>query len=83
MAGVTRSVEVRNSLTGEIELHPINEIAASHLARRTFVGNIYLSVQDPNLIGKMSGHVEGSRAFRRYRNIEDSTLCEAVKHLNG
>lgn len=83
MAGVTRSVEVRNSLTGETELHPINEIAASHLARRTFVGNIYLSVQDPNLIGKMSGHAEGSRAFKRYRNIEDSTLREAVKHLNG
>jgi integrase len=83
MAGVTRSVEVRNSLTGETELHPINEIAASHLARRTFVGNIYLSVQDPSLIGKMSGHAEGSRAFRRYRNIEDSTLREAVRHLNG
>ncbi len=78
MAGVTRCVEIRNSLTGEIELHPINEVASSHIARRTFVGNIYLGVHDPNIIGKMSGHVEGSRAFKRYRNIEDSTLYEAI-----
>ena len=78
MAGVTRSVEVRNPLTGEREIRPINEIASSHLARRTFVGNAYLKVHDPNLIGKMSGHVEGSKAFRRYRNIEDSTLKEII-----
>ena len=73
-ADVVRSVEVRNTLTGETEMRPINEVASSHLARRTFVGNAYFKVQDPNLIGKMSGHVEGSKAFARYRNIEDETL---------
>ncbi|MCC8119078.1 MAG: hypothetical protein LIP09_10095 [Bacteroidales bacterium] len=49
-------------------------MVSSHLARRTFIGNAYMKVQDPNLIGKMSGHTEGSHAFARYRNIEDSTL---------
>jgi hypothetical protein len=48
------------------------------LARRTFVGNAYFKVHDPNLIGKMSGHVEGSKAFKRYRRIEDSTLKEVI-----
>lgn len=74
VAGITRSVETRNAKTGEMETLPINGIASSHLARRTFVGNAYRKVSDPNIIGKMSGHVEGSRAFSRYRNIEDETL---------
>ena len=63
MAGVTRNVEVRNPLTSENEIRPINKIASSHLARRTFVGNAYFKVSDPNLIGKLSGHVDGSKAF--------------------
>lgn len=78
LAGVTRNVEVLNTLTNEFEIHPINEIASSHLARRTFIGNAYFKVTDPNLIGKMSGHVEGSRAFKRYRNIEDETLKNVI-----
>ncbi len=78
MAGITRKVEVRNPRTGENEYKPINEIASSHLARRTFVGNAYFKVSDPNLIGKMSGHVEGSKAFKRYRRIEDETLKSVI-----
>lgn len=77
-AGITRKVEVRNSKTGEFELRPINELASSHLARRTFVGNAYAKVSDPNIIGKMSGHVEGSKAFSRYRNIEDELLRNVI-----
>ena len=76
--GITRNVEVRNAQTGENKLRPINEIASSHLARRTFVGNAYLKVSDPNIIGKMSGHVEGSKAFSRYRKIEDETLSNVI-----
>lgn len=73
MTGITREVVVRNPTTGEFETRHINEIASSHLARRTFVGNAYLKAPDPNIIGAMSGHAEGSKAFRRYRNIEEST----------
>ena len=79
--GIVRSVAVKNPKTGETEMRPLNEIASSHLARRTFVGNAYLHVADPNIIGKMSGHVEGSKAFSRYRRIEDSTLKEVVKQI--
>lgn len=82
MAGVTRNVEIRNPKTGESEIVPINTIASSHLARRTFVGNLYFKVQDPNLIGKMSGHVEGSEAFKRYRKIEDETLKDVISNLD-
>lgn len=78
ISGITRNVEIRNARTGEIEVRPINEIASSHMARRTFVGNAYRKVSDPNIIGKMSGHVEGSKAFSRYRNIEDETLKNVI-----
>ncbi len=77
-AGITRMVEVRNPTNGEREMRPINEVASSHMARRTFVGNVYFKVSDPNIIGKMSGHAEGSKAFARYRKIENSTLRDAV-----
>jgi hypothetical protein len=30
------------------------------MARRTFIGNI---VKDPNLVGALSGHKEGSQGF--------------------
>ena len=82
LAGITRNVIIRNPKTGENELVPIDTVASSHLARRTFIGNAYFKVSDPNLIGKMSGHVDGSRAFKRYRNIEDETLWDLVNKMN-
>lgn len=81
VAGLTREVEVQDAQTGRMVLRPINELASSHMARRTFVGNAYLSVQDPALIGAMSGHVAGSKAFARYRKIEDATLRAVTERL--
>jgi len=79
---ITRMVNVRNPKTGENEMKPINEIGSSHMARRTFVGNAYKQVKDPNLIGRMSGHVEGSKAFARYRDIDDDMLRDVIKLLD-
>lgn len=52
------------------------------MARRTFIGNLYRRVKDPNLIGKLSGHVEGSKAFARYRDIDKETREETVKLID-
>ena len=60
---------------------PLNEIASSHLARRTFIGNLYKQVKDPNLIAKLSGHSEGSKAFARYRDIDEDMRVELVSML--
>mgnify|MGYP004442966941 FL=1 len=79
--GVNRMVNVRNSLTGENEMRPIWEVASSHMARRTFVGNAYKLVKDQNIVSKMSGHAEGSRAFCRYRDIDDDTLTEVINAM--
>ena len=80
-AGLTRSVTILNPTTREEEKRPLNEIASSHLARRCFIGNLYKRVQDPNLIGKLSGHVEGSKAFARYRDIDEEMKRELVTYL--
>ena len=62
---------------------PINEIASSHMARRTFIGNIYKLVKDPNLVSALTGHVEGSRAFSRYRTIDIDMKKDLVKIFEG
>lgn len=80
-ARIRRPVAVLDPLTREEVKRPLNEIASSHLARRTFIGNLYKQVSDPALIGAMSGHVEGSRAFARYRSIDDEMKAEIVKKL--
>jgi hypothetical protein len=52
------------------------------MGRRTFIGNMYKQVKDPDLIGSMSGHVEGSKAFTRYRAIDDEMKIELVNLIN-
>ncbi|MDR1201441.1 MAG: phage integrase SAM-like domain-containing protein [Tannerellaceae bacterium] len=81
LSEVTRIVTVLNSTTRKEEKKPINEIASSHLARRCFVGNLYKQVKDPNLVGALSGHKEVSKAFARYREIDEEIKTELVKML--
>ncbi|MCM1022366.1 MAG: site-specific integrase [Muribaculaceae bacterium] len=79
--GITRSVTILNPTTGKEEQRPLNEIASSHIARRTFVGNLYRKVKDPNLVGKLSGHKEGSKAFARYRDIDEDMKRDLINLL--
>ncbi len=81
ICGITRIVPVRNSTTGETEMKRICDVASSHMARRTFVGAAYKAVRDPNIVCKMSGHVEGSRAFNRYRQIDDDILKQTISEI--
>lgn len=78
LCGITRNVVVLDPKTNESVIKPIGEVAASHIARRTFSGAAYKKVKDPNVVGKMTGHVEGSRAFMRYRDIDDDMLKEVI-----
>ncbi|MDD3946071.1 MAG: site-specific integrase [Bacteroidales bacterium] len=79
--GITREVSVINPTTGEVEQKSIADVASSHLARRTFIGNLYNKVQDPNLVGSLSGHKEGSRAFSRYRTINIDIKADLIDKL--
>lgn len=79
IAGITRKVEVRDSLTGENVMRPLNEIASSHMARRTFIANLYNKVADPAIIAQMSGHSEHSASFARYRRQENDLLRKVAQ----
>jgi len=79
--GINRMVPVLDTITRKTEMKPICDVASSHMARRTFVGNLYKQVKDPNLVGKLSGHAEGSRAFARYRDIDDEMISDMTKLL--
>ncbi len=83
LAGIIYLVTVLDTVTRTEKKVPINEIASSHMARRTFIGNIYKLVKDPNLVSALTGHVEGSRAFNRYRTIDIAMKKDLVKILEG
>ena len=80
--GITRTVTVLDTLTRQERKVSISEIASSHMARRTFAGNLYKKVKDPNLISSMTGHSDGSRAFSRYRSIDDDMKKDLVELLD-
>ena len=80
-AGITRVVTVFNPMTMRNEQHPIYEVATSYMARRNFIGNLYKEVKDANLIGSMTGHSEGSKAFARYRAIDDDIKKSVISKL--
>lgn len=82
IAKINRIVTILDPLTNEGVRKPLHEVASSHLARRTFIGNIYKKVKDPNLVGALSGHKEGSKAFNRYRQIDEDMKKELVKFLD-
>lgn len=79
--GITRHVSLLCPQTGNPIRRPINEVASSHIARRTFIGNLYRKIKDPSIICSLTGHVEGSRAFSRYRTIDDVIKRQTIMLL--
>lgn len=82
LAEINRVVTILDPLTNEEVKKPLYEVVSSHMARRTFIGNIYKRVKDPNLVGALSGHKEGSKAFARYREIDEDMKKELVSLLD-
>lgn len=80
-AGITRMVTTIDQRTRQNIQVPICDIASSHMARRTFIGNVYKSVKDPAIVGSMSGHKDGSKAFARYREIDMDIKRDAISAL--
>ena len=82
LAEINRIVTILDPLTNEEVKKPLHEVVSSHMARRTFIGNIYKRVKDPNLVGALSGHQEGSKAFARYREIDEDIKKDLVSLLD-
>jgi len=82
LTDIKRNVTVINPVTRDYEIKPINKIASSHLARRNFIANLYLHVQDQAMLSSLTGHVSNSKSFERYRQITNELKEELVNHLN-
>lgn len=80
-AGLTRNVTCLNSQTREPEQKPLYEVASSHMARKIFIGNIFKKVKDQSLVSELTGHAPNSKAFSRYRNIDDDMKRDMVSLL--
>jgi site-specific recombinase XerD len=81
-AGIDRIVTVLNPTNKEIERKYLYEIASTHLARRTFVGNLYKQTGDQRLVSSMSGHKENSLAFGRYAEVDDDMKRKAITQID-
>ena len=51
--GIDRKVIFLDPKTREDVARPLYEVASTHTARKTFIGNLYRQVKDPNLIASM------------------------------
>ncbi len=81
VAGINRMVTILNPLTREEEQHPLYEVATTHTARKTFVGNLYKHVKDQALVASLTGHSANSVAFERYRTIDDDLKRDVLKTI--
>lgn len=59
-------------------MKPLCDVATTHTARKTFIGNLYKKVKDPSLAASLYGHTDGSCAFARYREIDMEMKRELV-----
>lgn len=81
-AGLDRNVIVLNPKTRLPESRPLWEVASTHIARRTFIGNLYKKFKDQGMVSALSGHAPGSQAFARYREIDEDMRREMVDAID-
>lgn len=79
--GIKRMVTRLNPTTNMDERLPICEVASSHMARRTFIGNLYKYNPDQKLVSSVTGHKENSSAFNRYASVDDEMKVEMMQKI--
>lgn len=82
LAKIDRKVLVRNQHTFGNEAKPLYEIASSHLARRTFMKNVFTATKSERITSSLTGHADGSRAFSRYVDIDDDLKINVIAEVN-
>lgn len=80
-AGITYMVTVLDPVTRLETQVPINEIASSHMARRTFVGNLCKKTKSTVIVGSMSGHDPNGRSIKRYWSVDEDLKRECIELL--
>jgi integrase len=78
LVDLTRIVTLADKKT-QIDIQvPICDLASSHMARRVFIGGLHKKNVKNEIIASMSGHVENSKAFSRYYDIDQEDQEQAM-----
>lgn len=80
-AGLDRMVTILNPTTRKQEQKRLYDVASSHMARRSFVGNLYLETKDKGLVATLSGHNPNSKSFNRYLAPNEEVRLEMIEKL--
>lgn len=81
-AGMDRVIMVQDSKTLETKPMHLWEIASSHIARRTFMMHIFKETESERITSSFTGHVDGSRAFARYTDVDDEMKLNVIKRID-
>ena len=79
LAGINRGVLVYDPVTSKNTPKQICDIASSHLARRTFMANVFKLTKSERITSSFTGHTENSKAFSRYTNVDDELKLDIIK----
>lgn len=82
IAGLKRMVMVQDPITLKSVSKPLWEIATSHLARRTFMANMFKETKSERITSAFTGHATGSRAFTRYTDIDDDLKRQVLQTMH-
>ena len=78
---LTRMVTIPDPKTRMNVQKSIADLACSHMARKVFIGSLHKRGVKNEIIASMSGHVENSKAFSRYYNIDEEDQKAAMKAI--
>lgn len=82
-AGLNRMVMIPNKLTMLPEYQPLYKVTTSHTARKTFIEAMFRETKSERITSAFTGHVDGSRAFSRYTDVDDDMKREILERLEG
>jgi integrase len=82
IAGLKRNVMVQDPVTLKSVSKPLWKVATSHIARRTFMANMFKETKSERITSAFTGHATGSRAFTRYTEVDDEMKRNVLKTMN-
>ncbi len=81
LAGLNRIVMVQDPKTLEPIAKELWQVASSHISRRTFMANVFKETKSERITSAFTGHVDGSRAFKRYTLVDDEMKLSVLRDM--
>lgn len=79
---INRIVMVQDPKTLRTVPKKLWEVASSHMARRTFMANLFKETKSERITSAFTGHADGSRAFSRYTQVDDDMKLDVLKNMH-